>query len=127
MKYNQNVTQSKMGKYNMTKINVTKSGKKKDIESNEVRALYDGIVKVSENDEYDTEILVLVQNPLNRMWTLKGFQMDELNFEDYDEYFANRVKDPSKFAKFDRLTFVVKTTPKPIKKEKIKKAVKVKF
>ena len=51
-----------------------------------------------------------VQNPLNRTWTLKGFQSDELNFEDCDEYFAGKVKDTSKFSKFDRITFIVHAT-----------------
>jgi hypothetical protein len=127
MKYNKTVKKRDIGKYKETRIHVTKSGKNKDMESAEVRALYNGIIKVSQNDKYDTQILVVASNPLQRMWTLKGFQMEDLNFEDYDEYFENKVTDPSKFAKFDTLTFVVKATLKPVKKEKIKKAVKIKF
>jgi hypothetical protein len=127
MKYNKIVKQNNIGKYKETRIHVTKSGKNKDMESDEVRALYNGIVKVSQNDEFDTEILVVVSNPLQKTWTIKAYKMDELNFEDYEEYFANKVIEPSKFAKFDKITFVVKATPKLVKKDKIKKAVKVKF
>jgi hypothetical protein len=124
MKYNQTVKKRDIGKFKETRIHVTKSGKNKDLESAEVRALYNGIMKVSQDDKYDTEILVVASNPLQRTWTLKGFQTDDLKFDDYDEYFENRVKDPSKFAKFDSLIFVVKATLKPVKKDKIKKAVK---
>ena len=81
MKYNQTVKQRNIGKYKETRVYVTKNGKNKNIESDEVRALYTNMAKMSEeNDEYDTEILVVVSNPLQRMWTLKAFQMDDLNF-----------------------------------------------
>jgi hypothetical protein len=136
MKYTKKVNQRNIGKSIETRITVTKNTKNKDLEFKEVNDLYNDISKRSQDsEEYDFELLVVAQNPLQRSWTLKGFKGDELNFEDYDEYFNGKVKDSSKFAKFDRVIFVVKATPKRIKipvqqnknKRKTVKAVKNKL
>ena len=129
MKYNKTVTSRNIGKTIETRVSVTKTGKNKDLEFHEVNALYKDLsMRSKSTKEFDLELLVVAQNPLQRSWTLKAFKSDHLNFEDYDEYFTNRVKDPSKFAKFDRILFVVKATPKkvkiPLKKPQTKKIIK---
>jgi hypothetical protein len=42
-----------------------------------------------------------------QMFTLKGFGDVSLNFENFNEYFENRVKDPSKFEYFYSIEITV--------------------
>jgi hypothetical protein len=108
MNFDKHITKKILGNNIVTTTNVFKKGKNKDIESNEVRALYKEFRKKALKDDPNAKILIRVDNPLQDHFTLKGFQEEDLNFEDYDEYLSNRVKDPSKFAKFTNIAFVVK-------------------
>lgn len=120
MKYSKNIKKSLIGNVTETRITVTKSGKNKNIESDEVKGLFKEIEKKTLIDNtHDYKLMVRVQNPINDTWTLKSFQAQELNFEDYDEYFAGKVKDSSKFAKFDKITFIIHTTLKEDIKDQI--------
>jgi hypothetical protein len=113
-KYNRSVTQKQMGNILESRITVTKTEKNKNLlESNEITNLYKELTTLGQADPTkDFKILVRAQNPLSRHWTLKGFQDDDLKFEDYDEYFSDKVKDSSKFQKFDSISFIVHTSPK---------------
>ena len=111
------VTKRQIGNVIETRITVTKTGKNKSIESKEVRNLYKEFKKNALKADKNAKLLVVGDNPLQDHWTLKSFQSEDLNFEDYEDYFDKRVKDPSKFAKFTGLTFVThivqKTDCKP--------------
>jgi hypothetical protein len=102
-------TKKYIGNVTETTINVFKTGKNKDLESNEVRKLYKEMTKKILKDDPKARLLVRVDNALQNKWTLKGFEDDDLDFEDYEEYFENRVKDTSKFSKFTNIAFVVQT------------------
>jgi hypothetical protein len=98
-----------MGTNLFTTVNISKTGKNLNIESKEVFELYKEFKKTALQTNPNSKILVRGDNPLQDHWTLKGFGEDDLKFEDYDEYFQNRVKDPAKFAKFTSLSFVMQT------------------
>lgn len=100
------VRKRQIGNVIETRITITKTGKNKNIESKEVRSLYKEFKESALKADKNAKLLVVGDNPLQDHWTLKGFQNEELDFEDYEDYFDKRVKDPSKFAKFTGLTFV---------------------
>ena len=113
MKYQKTKSQRKLGNKKENRITVTKTGKHKDLESDEIMELYSHVNDLAQQDnKYDYRVLVTAQNALGRYWNLKGYQEDDMRFEDYEDYFQNTVKDPSKFSKFQSITFVVETNLK---------------
>ena len=99
-----------LGNTIQTSVTVTKTGNNKNIEGNELTKLYKEFEKNAIKADPNAQICVYASTPLQDYWNLKGYQDDDLRFEDYDEYFVNRVKDESKFEKFTDLTFIVKVT-----------------
>lgn len=63
--------------------------------------------KYSDNGKKEIEVLLRGSNALNNTFTFKSFNSD-LNIEDYDEYFSNRVANPNKFKLIDNLYFTIK-------------------
>jgi hypothetical protein len=115
MTFNKNVTQKNIGKSKETRIYITK-GKKANLENKDVRELYNELLKKSKaNKAYDTQIAVWGSNIISDTWNFKGYQEEDLRFQDYDEYLSNKVIDKEKYSKLTSLTIVVKSIPKKIK------------
>ena len=49
----------------------------------------------------DAKIMVRGMNA-QRVFTFKGFNDEELNVDDFDEYYKNKVEDEEKFSMFQR-------------------------
>lgn len=109
MSFDKSISRKKIGKYTETTIKTFKKTKKKEIESDEVLKLYNVFMKKAEAIDPEARILVRVANGLNKHWTLKGYQEDDLNFKDHKSYFDGNVEDYTKFDMFTDVTFVVKS------------------
>lgn len=63
----------------------------------------------STNNKQTTKYMLRVLS--NKRYTLKGYD-SPLELDEYDDYFENKVKDPSKFFKFYEAQVIVKRTKK---------------
>ena len=68
----------------------------KDIDVHEVHSL---LTNIQKSLGEDAKIMVRAMN-INRMFTFKGFDQPELNIEQFEEYYAGKVKFTEKFEKF---------------------------
>jgi hypothetical protein len=60
----------------------------------------------------DTQFMVRAMNA-QHMFTFKGYNDEDLNVEEFEDYYENKVSDPVKFKKFSfiEITSYVKLTP----------------
>jgi hypothetical protein len=102
-----------------TTIQINRFAKDKNISVNQLTHIYNNI---KSRFGVDAKIMVRAMNPL-RMFTFKGFDEEELNIYDYDEYMQGKVKEKIKFLKF---IFVQITILQNIPKPKVKTEPKIK-
>jgi hypothetical protein len=87
-------------------INKEGVGKDRDIEVEDVKKIYNDI----ENGLGDNaKFMIRCLNP-KQWFTLKGYSDHELELDDYEDYFRNKVKDMSKFGKFFQIELTISVT-----------------
>ena len=117
-KYNSDVTQTRdFGKTIETTLRISRFNEKKQIDVDELHGILTNITK---SLTPDTKVMIRVMN-IQRMFTIKSFADDDLNIDDFDEYYQNSVADLDKFEKFSSVYITtLATKPTPIK-EKVKR------
>ena len=114
-KYNSEVTQVRdFGKTVETTLRISRFNEKKQIDVDELHGILTNITK---SLTPDTKVMIRVMN-IQRMFTIKSFADDDLNIDDFDEYYKNSVEDLDKFKKFSSV-FITTLATKP--KEKVKR------
>ena len=78
-------------------IQLYRNDKKNDISAQDIRDIVQGLKNADPN-----KIFMVRALNATRWSTLKGFYSD-LNVDDEEEYYANKVKDTDKFSKFSQL------------------------
>ncbi len=86
---------------------------KKSIKLNEINELSKGLYQAGQSKNKKTSLLI--RGLSNAGWfTLKGFDQDVMDEEDYIDYFNNRVKSTDKFNDFHQLQITLVTYDKDI-------------
>lgn len=79
---------------------------------NEVIGLHNDFNEMANsNPAFESQLLVRGSGKISiDGWTNRGYQ-EVFNFEIYDDYFKNRVKEMGKVEKFENITSIVKSLP----------------
>ena len=102
-----------------TTLQIARKSKHKQIDTDEVHSILTGIQK---SLPADAKIMVRAMNA-QRFFTFKSFADDELNIEDFESYYENKIIDTDKFEKFSfiQITALVNKPKNKLKNKKIKK------
>jgi len=73
---------------------------KKPLEINEIKKIYDRYIPK------DTKSIIRGLNSM-QWFTIKNLSENDLNVKDYQDYFNNKVQDPTKYDKFFQLSISV--------------------
>ena len=105
IKYNKQILENTTFKNsNRTTVQINRNDKKQ-MDVSDVQELVNGLESTATKKK--EKVKILVRALLIDKWiTLKGYD-DELDIEDFEEYYRNKVADPSKFEKFIQLQISV--------------------
>ena len=103
-------------------IQISRANRQKQIDVDEVHTI---LTSMQSKLGSSTKIMVRGMNA-QRMFTFKGFNDEEMNIEDFDEYYMNHNDSVKSLDKFDKFSFVqiIALMEKPkvkVKKLKVKK------
>jgi hypothetical protein len=116
-KYNSVVTQVRdFPGTTETTLQISRSSKSKQLDVDEVRTI---LANMQTSLGSGTKLMVRAMNA-QRLFTFKTFANDDLQIEDFEDYYANKVIDTEKFEKFSfiQVTSLVTKPKKVIKKKK---------
>ena len=91
-----------------TTIKISRPSKSKHLDVWEMRSILANMQKSLPGAQF----MVRGMNA-QHMFTFKGYDDEELNIEEFEDYYENKVSDPTKFEKFSfiEITSYVKLTP----------------
>lgn len=103
-KYVQKIIQTRtFSKTTEKTIQITRNNKHKEMDVDEMHNILTGLQTRLGSD---AKIMVRGMNA-QRFFTFKGFNDEELNVDDFDEYYKNKVEDEEKFAMFSMIQITV--------------------
>jgi hypothetical protein len=86
-----------------TRMQITRKGKKQ-INVDELFGIFNGLKKNKKGSQF-------IIRALNgqRWFTFKGYEDEDLNVQNFEEYYNNRVKDTGKFEMFSQIEIISMT------------------
>lgn len=105
LKYNKQLLEENKFKNSSTKVIQVSLNNKKQMDVSDVEELVNGLETMGRKKKEN--IKIMVRALLVDKWiTLKGYN-DELQLDEFDEYYKNKVSNSSKFEKFAQLQIYV--------------------
>lgn len=103
----QTIKNEKFGKMDYYTLKITPKNKV-DFEIDDVNNALQATISNLEKKKKRFQTLVSVKTPTHSHWTLKGFNDDDINVEEYEDYWSSRVRNTKKFEKFDAIYISMK-------------------